>query len=71
MSHFYGSMQGNRGPATRGGSKASGLDAHIRGWHIGVQIMLRHNKDTNKDEIAVYKTGGSSDASKEELIATF
>jgi len=27
MSHFYGRVQGNRGDATRGGSKASGFDA--------------------------------------------
>lgn len=33
MSHFYGYLQGNRGVTTRGGSRKSGISAHLRSWN--------------------------------------
>jgi hypothetical protein len=42
MAHFYGDMQGSRGQATRCGTKQSGIHAHIRGWHTGVQTVVWH-----------------------------
>ena len=68
MGHFYGDIQGNRGGASRMGSKDSGFGAHIRGWHIGVRVHCWYNKETDKDEILVYQTGGSSGYSPEKLI---
>ena len=32
MSHFYGTLQGNRGEATRCGSKASGMLTYCASW---------------------------------------
>lgn len=32
MSHFYGTVQGNRGEATRCGSKNSGMDVCCASW---------------------------------------
>ena len=32
MSAFYGMVQGNRGAATRGGSKASGFKSTVQSW---------------------------------------
>lgn len=32
MSHFYGQIHGSRGPATRCGHKASGVDAYVASW---------------------------------------
>ena len=59
MSHFYGEIQGNRGSATRGGSKDSGFSAHIRGWTVGVKIWCYYDKNTGHDIIQIDKTGGS------------
>lgn len=54
MSHFYGSMQGNRGAATRQGSKNSGIEAHVRGWNVGVSVDCQHD---TIDRCRVYATG--------------
>ena len=68
MGHFYGEIQGNRGEATRMGSKKSGFNAHIRGWNIGVRIYCKYNETTEKDEIYIYKTGGSNGNESDKLI---
>ena len=68
MAHFYGSMQGNRGEATRMGTKDSGFYAHIRGWDVGVRVELYYNEETEKDEIFIYKTGGSNGRHSDKLL---
>lgn len=66
MSHFYATIQGNRGMATRQGSKASGIDGHIRGWHTGARVIVEHID--GRDRVKIYRTGGSSNSSG-DLIA--
>lgn len=51
MSHFYGYLQGNRGEATRCGSRDSGIRAHIRSWSHDVKMWL-HDND-GKDELTI------------------
>jgi hypothetical protein len=41
MAHFYGKIQGQRGRASRLGSKASGLDVTAASWQGAVSITLR------------------------------
>lgn len=60
MAHFYGEIQGNRGEATRMGTKDSGFRGHIRGWSIGGSINCHHNKSKDRDEICIAATGGSN-----------
>jgi hypothetical protein len=67
MAHFYGDMQGSRGQATRCGTKQSGIHAHIRGWHTGVQTVVSH--ENGVDVVRVYRTSGSSGAGSTTLIA--
>lgn len=69
MSHFYGSLEGNRGMATRQGTKASGIEGHIRGWNIGVRIVCSYGNVTGKDTIMVYQTSGSNRHTADKLIA--
>jgi len=59
MAQFYADIQGNRGEATRMGTKKSGLDGHIRGWHIGARVWMRYNEETQEDECTVDLTSGS------------
>jgi hypothetical protein len=40
MSDYYGYLQGNRGEATRCGSKNSGITAHLRSWTNDVYVHL-------------------------------
>ena len=70
MSQFYASIQGNRGMATRQGTKKSGIEGHIRGWYIGARVICQHMSD-GKDRITVYKTGGSNGCISEQKIAQF
>ena len=70
MSHFYGSMQGSRGQATRCGTPKSGIDAHIRGWKIGARVRLRVDAD-GRDIMEVYKTAGSGSHAGDKLIGVF
>jgi len=69
MAHFYAEIQGNRGEATRMGTKDSGMRAHIRGWNVGVKVYCTYNEETGEDEIEVYKTSGSNGYGHSELIA--
>ena len=59
MSRFYASIQGNRGMATRQGSKDSGIHGHIRGWDIGASVSC-HVDASGEDIVTVDLTGGST-----------
>ncbi len=63
MSHFYGSLHGSRGEATRCGTKHSGMLTHCAGWGGCIQAEAFEHDDT--DMYRVYLTpwknsGGSS-----------
>ena len=45
MSTFYGMIQGNRGEATRGGSKASGFRASAQSYDGSVVVDLDYDKN--------------------------
>jgi hypothetical protein len=66
---FWAEVEGNGSPVTRGGSKASGIRAHLCGWNIGVRVELSH--EDGRDVIRVYHTGGSNgpDRNPGQLIA--
>ena len=40
MSHFYGTVQGNRGQGTRCGTKASGMDVTAASWNGAIETEL-------------------------------
>jgi hypothetical protein len=69
MAHFYASIQGNRGEATRMGSKDSGITGHIRGWNVGARVNIDHVDGV--DVVRVYRTTGSNARGSSELIAEF
>jgi len=62
MSRFYGSIEGNRGMATRQGTASSGMYGHIRGWHIGASVVCYEN-EKGEDCVRVQLTGGSMNPS--------
>ena len=47
MSTFYGMVCGNRGAATRGGSKSSGYKATAQSWDGSVITYLDYDQDNN------------------------
>lgn len=69
MSQFYASIQGNRGRATRQGTKTSGIVGHIRGWRTGAEVLVTFNEKTGKDRVEVFKTGGSRGGGREKIAS--
>lgn len=57
MAQFYASIQGNRGEATRMGTKKSGIYGHIRGWHSGGRVECDIN-EKGQDVVSIYATHG-------------
>jgi len=63
MSRFYADIQGQRGAASRMGSPESGIQGHIRGWHIGISVTchaIEQSKGEEIDECIAWETGGSN-----------
>jgi hypothetical protein len=55
MSHFYGTVQGNRGKGTRGGSKESGMTTYCASWEGAVMCQAWHDKGSKMDMVRVEK----------------
>jgi len=55
MSHFYGTLQGSRGQATRVGTKNSGLTTQCASWEGAIRCEAMHDKATGKDMVRVSK----------------
>ncbi len=73
MAHFRGTLQGNRGDASRLGSKDSGLQVTCAGWRLGATCHIDYNKSKQRDEISVWiDTGsGSSYKTDQRFLGTF
>lgn len=66
MSNFYGEITSDKSktPAKKGGNKW--LNAHIRTWEAGIEIDCISDGETN--QIQVYLTGGSDNASRRKVL---
>lgn len=68
MSHFYGVVQGQRGDATRCGSKGSGLRAVAASWAGAIKVSL-HVDDQGRDCFQVRQVQWQNGAGINEIIA--
>lgn len=66
MAHFYGSLQGQRGEATRLGSKASGLHITAASWHGAIEVELFERDGVDHYRVVERKWHG---AGRERTIA--
>lgn len=71
MSHFYSRIAGARGPATRCGSKTSGITATATGWDLSAQVTMRYDKTLDTDIVEVHITRGSHNPNSNTLLAEF
>lgn len=69
MAQFRGTIKGQRGEASRLGNKKTGLRVTANGWDTGVTVMLTHVD--GRDEVAVWRTGGSNGRGRDTLLATW
>jgi len=67
MAQFRGTVEGNRGQASRLGHKTSGLTTICNAWNIGVKCYADHRD--GKDMIQIVITGGSNGARSSEYLA--
>jgi hypothetical protein len=65
MAHFFASIQGQRGKASRLGSITSGINATVASWQGAVDVFLWHNYATGEDMVRVsLKPWGNSGVHK-------
>lgn len=53
MAHFYGTLQGQAGEATRTGGKRSGIRAKVRSWSGDATLYLDHSERTGTDVLQI------------------
>jgi hypothetical protein len=53
MSHFYGTLKGNRGEATRCGTKGSGVGVTAASWNGAVSVMVYFDEVSGEDRFSV------------------
>jgi hypothetical protein len=70
MAHFRGTIQGQRGSASRLGSAKSGLIVKANGWNFGVTVNMVLDQYGN-DMAYVWITGGSNGAKSSKLLGLF
>ena len=62
MSHFYGGVQGGRGPATRTGSQRSGIRAYGKSWVSQVEVEYWSDDGYDLVRVSVRLLGSESKA---------
>jgi hypothetical protein len=48
VSHFYGTLQGSRGEATRCGTKKSGVEAWVASWGGAIRVKVWHENGEDR-----------------------
>lgn len=71
MAQFYADIQGNRGAATRMGTKASGINGHIRGWDVGCRVHCYYDDKEEVDKVSIELTSGSGQHRMSKDLGTF
>ena len=69
MAKFYASIKGNRGSATRQGSRKSGVTGHIRGWDFGGRVNIV--EENGEEVVYLYLTSGSHATKQDKLIGRY
>lgn len=71
MAQYYGEIKGAKGTVTKEGTSQSGIEAHIRGYNVGVRIECSPDRKSGKplDQCEVFLTGGSNSPKNIKLIA--
>jgi hypothetical protein len=62
MSHFYSSIQGGKGKATRCGHKTTGIKAMARCHEVTLNVTGTHRHESNEDVFDIHLSIDSSHA---------
>jgi hypothetical protein len=69
MSHFYGTLQGARGEATRAGSKGSGIETYAASWKGAIRVNVFHDETSGVDRYAIHQTRWHGAGVDEEIAS--
>jgi hypothetical protein len=68
MAQFRATIKGQRGEASRLGSKKTGIVANVNGWTTGIRIEAGHVD--GRDVFRVFATSGSGRTHSDTLLGT-
>lgn len=60
MARYRGTVQGQRGVASRLGGTGSGLTVRADGWNVGARVRIAPCAVCGEDRVSVERTGGSN-----------
>jgi hypothetical protein len=60
MAQFRATIKGQRGEASRLGSKQTGINTLTNGWNLGVSVYGFFNDATQRDEFTITVNSGSN-----------
>ena len=69
MAHYYARAQGNKGEATRCGTRSSGIIARADSWSIGAMSVIKYDTTINADVVTLYATEGSDDSYGKRIMS--
>jgi len=69
MAHFYGTLQGSKGQATRQGNRHSGISTSCQGWSCGIDVL--GNSSMDLDVFSVFLTSGTDNDKNRIMLGTF
>lgn len=69
MAQYRGTVSGQRGTASRLGSKSSGLTVTANGWDIGARVVVNH--EDGRDSVSVFLTHGSNNGGHAQCLGMF
>lgn len=70
MAQFRATLDGQRGQASRLGSKKSGILARVNAWSVGVKVVGFVDEQTGEDCFELWSTGGSKETMPPAYIGT-
>ena len=59
MAHFYGTLKGNRGAASRLGTKASDMTTTCQSWEGSVTVCMWHDEAEDRNWVELQTHVGS------------
>jgi hypothetical protein len=68
MSHFYAGISGSRGPATRQGTKDSGISCYVQGYGSRISAGMHYNRTEERNDASIVLGGGYTSDSGQRAI---
>ena len=71
MAQYRGTLQGNRGNASRLGTKSSSLEVTAHGWRLGLRAVIYWDEKSQEDRLRVELNSGSGYDGVSRYLGTF